>query len=226
MKYLILFLLIIISGCAPLDYSNSPYPVIPASASQAFCKTQPQILTGPQPDFTQNYTIKAGDNLWQLARRFDISSESIMRLNGIDSSTGLTVGQKIIIPQTQKISQNNRFSWPTKGKIIDFYDEKIDNIPNSGLNIKTAVNDVLASADGKVIFCDYLNGWGKTLILKHTSNFYTIYANLASSAVKEGDYVVQKTIIGNMDLGDGKNRILHFEIRKQYHPQNPLKYLE
>jgi murein DD-endopeptidase MepM/ murein hydrolase activator NlpD len=229
MKYFILSLLIILSGCAPLDYnsgSNTVVKPMAAPAVLAYCKPQPPIQLGPTPEFTQTYTIKSGDNLWQLARKFNVSADSLMRLNGIDTSNSLTVGRKIIVPETKNSYASTGFCWPVKGKIIEFYGERNDNIPNSGINIKAAAEDVLASSDGSVIFSDYINGWGKTLILKHNKGFYTIYANLSSASVKTGDYVTKKTVIGSIASGEKGNNILHFEIRKQYYPQNPLKYLE
>jgi lipoprotein YgeR len=227
MKYFLLSLFIILSGCAPIEYSSSSTSALSTpAATTGFCKPQIISTIEPQPDLTQTYIIKAGDSLWQLSRRFNVSSESIMRLNGVESSTDLTVGQKLIIPETNSSSKIVSFAWPTKGRIIEFYGEKIDNIPNSGLNIRTAISDVLASADGKVVFCDFINGWGKTLILKHNNNFYTVYANLALASVAQGAYVLKRSIIGSVLAGDGKNNVLHFEIRKQYYPQNPLKYLQ
>ncbi|MBD3264056.1 MAG: peptidoglycan DD-metalloendopeptidase family protein, partial [Candidatus Omnitrophica bacterium] len=84
---------------------------------------------------------------------------------------------------------------------------------------------VKASAEGKVVFLGYIKGWGETLMIQHTSSLYTIYANLDNVSVKEGSFTKKNDTIASVASGKNGNQILHFEIRKNCIPQNPLKYI-
>ncbi len=195
-----------------------------APAHSRYEQPHPQIQTGSLQKL--EYTVKRGDSLWGIAQRYHTTSENLMRINHISSSRDLKVGQKITITGfTQK--GGSIFSWPLKGTVLNFFGENVDNSINRGLNIQTddSVKEVKASARGKVVFADQLKGWGQTVILRHNNDFYTIYANLDSSSVKEGVTAEKQQVIGQVASGQNGNYLLHFEIRKKYVPQDPLQYL-
>lgn len=149
-----------------------------------------------------------------------------MRENGISSPYNLQVGQKIFIPR-YVVRKSEGFLWPLKGNIINYFNESVNNSLNRGINIQVASNnkEVKASAGGKVVFSNPLKGWGKTIILKHSSNLYTVYANLEKTLVKEGSSAEKGKIIGILASGKNGSHILHFEVRKKNIPQDPLRYL-
>ena len=152
------------------------------------------------------YTVKRGDSLWKIAKAYGVSSRELMRVNKINSPRSLKSGHKLLIParQSKKI---NGFCWPVQGQVVNFFQESVDGLINKGLNIQTGQNDktARASAPGKVVYSKELKGWGKTVILKHESNIYTIYANLDKSLVKEGRFLSSKDQVGQIACGaDGK----------------------
>ncbi len=219
------FLLIIISfiSCAPARSPSARSP------SARITKRIPEKRISNSPSTSLNkkipYVIKKGDSLWQISKKYGVSPKRIMKENNIASAHNLKVGQKIFIPRTSQ--RNKPFIWPVEGRIINFFNENIGNSQNKGLNIKLKSNNkkVKAAAQGKVVFSNYLKGWGKTIILKHRPYFYTIYANLESASLKENSFAKQGQTIGNVTCGKNGNYILHFEIRKKYIPQDPLRYL-
>jgi lipoprotein NlpD len=172
------------------------------------------------------YFVKKGDSLWAISKKYSVSIKEIMQENRISSPRNLKVGQKIFIPYHRRNS-GKYFTWPVQGEIINFFNENVDNSLNRGVNIKTNFkkNQVSAAAGGKVVFSDDLKGWGKTIILKHDSSLYTIYANLAETKISEGAYAKKGQGIGEIASGKNGNYILHFEVRKKYIPQDPLRYL-
>ncbi|UCD15601.1 MAG: peptidoglycan DD-metalloendopeptidase family protein [Candidatus Omnitrophota bacterium] len=179
------------------------------------------------------YYVKKGDSLWAISKRYAVSVQRLMKENRISSPKELKEGQILFIPGKHRKSNsgsrrgNGSFSWPLKGEIINFFGERMGKVINRGVDVKSeGSSSVNASADGQVIFCDYLKGWGQTLILKHPSNFYTIYANLADNSVREGSYVKDGEFIGKVASGVDGDCVLHFEIRKKHLPQNPLDYLK
>lgn len=172
------------------------------------------------------YSIRQGDSLWKISKQYNVSIERIMRDNNISSPYNLKVGQKIFIPRYRSTASQG-FLWPIKGNIVNYFNETVDSSLNRGLNIQatTSNREVKASAQGKVVFSNPLKGWGETIILKHNSNLYTVYANLDQASVKEGSIVSKGKPIGMVASGKNGSYVLHFEVRKRNIPEDPLKYL-
>lgn len=172
------------------------------------------------------YTVKPGDSLWKISKRYGTTPKELTKINKISSPDNLQIGQRILIlPSARKIKRD--FSWPLNGDIINFFGENVGSSINRGLNIQvnSASKEVKAAAKGKVVFANQLKGWGHTVVLQHISDFYTIYANLEPALVREGTVAQAEQIIGKVASGKKGNHILHFEIRKRYIPQDPLQYL-
>jgi murein DD-endopeptidase MepM/ murein hydrolase activator NlpD len=86
---------------------------------------------------------------------------------------------------------------------------------------------ILASAPGVVIYVgNGFAGYGKLIVIEHDENWATLYSHLNKFAVKEGDRVTRGQKIGEMGrTGRASGVHLHFEIRYNRQPVNPLMYL-
>lgn len=120
--------------------------------------------------------------------------------------------------------------WPVAGEIILGFDDPIGGdakLRNKGIDISgTPGTPVLASAGGKVVYSGSgLRGLGKLVIIKHDANYLTAYAHNQQLLVKEADTVVKGQKIAELGSTDADRPKLHFEIRKQGQPVDPLKYL-
>lgn len=120
--------------------------------------------------------------------------------------------------------------WPVKGKIVVGFDEPIAGdakLRNKGIDIAgTPGTPVLASAGGKVVYSGSgLRGLGKLVIIKHDANYLTAYAHNQQLLVKEAETVTKGQKIAELGSTDADRPKLHFEIRKQGQPVDPLKYL-
>ncbi|WP_250534211.1 peptidoglycan DD-metalloendopeptidase family protein [Caballeronia sp. AZ10_KS36] len=115
------------------------------------------------------------------------------------------------------------FIWPARGPILGTFDDA----RNKGLNIGGAAGDpVNASADGRVVYSgNGLRGYGNLIIIKHDATFLTAYAHNRALMVKEGDAVTKGQKIAEMGNSDSDRVMLHFEVRRQGKPVDPLKYL-
>ncbi|WP_244816056.1 peptidoglycan DD-metalloendopeptidase family protein [Caballeronia sp. Lep1P3] len=115
------------------------------------------------------------------------------------------------------------FIWPARGPVIGTFDDA----KNKGLNIGGAAGDpVNASADGRVVYSgNGLRGYGNLIIIKHDATFLTAYAHNRALMVKEGDAVTKGQKIAEMGNSDSDRVMLHFEVRRQGKPVDPLKYL-
>lgn len=115
------------------------------------------------------------------------------------------------------------WAWPAQGQMVGQFDE----IKNKGLDIAGNAGDaVLAAADGRVVYADSgLRGYGKLIILKHNNTYLTAYAHNQTLLVKEDQQVRQGQKIAEMGSTDADRVKLHFEIRRQGKPVDPLKFL-
>ncbi|MBI5611826.1 MAG: peptidoglycan DD-metalloendopeptidase family protein [Gammaproteobacteria bacterium] len=116
------------------------------------------------------------------------------------------------------------WAWPVKGKILNPFNETAGN---KGLDIAgTRGQTIAAAADGRVVYQGGgLRGYGQLIIVKHSDDFLSAYAHNDKIHVKEGDQVKRGQKIAEMG-NTGTDQIkLHFEIRRQGVPVDPLRYL-
>jgi len=113
--------------------------------------------------------------------------------------------------------------WPSSGKVISSYSEA----GNKGVDFAGKSGDpVLAAADGKVVYVGTgIRGFGQLLIVKHNSTFLSAYAHNRKILVAEGQQVTRGQRIAEMGNTDSDAVKLHFEIRKQGKPVDPMVFL-
>ena len=176
---------------------------------------------------TISHYVKKGDSLWKISRLYSTSISELMKKNKITSPKDLKIGQIIYIPQYRTTKNKKSFIFPVNGEIISFFGENTKNLANNGIGISlnTSNKNVHAALSGKVVFARNLKGWGKAIILKHDYSFYTIYANISITLVEEDNYAKKGDLIGRLASNSNNQPVLHFEIRKNHIPQNPLKYI-
>ncbi|OWS68806.1 peptidase M23 [Polynucleobacter campilacus] len=116
-----------------------------------------------------------------------------------------------------------RLSSPAKGKITQEFNET-----NKGIDIAGKVGEpVLAASEGKVVYAgNSLRGYGNLVIIKHDNTYLTAYAHNSKLLVKEGDAVRKGQKIAEMGDTDTTSPKLHFELRVNGKPVNPIPYLQ
>ena len=136
-----------------------------------------------------------------------------------------TPGPVAAIPETkpQSAASTSDWIWPVNGRVIDKFDEK----RNKGIGIAGKEGDpVVASADGQVVYSGSgLRGYGNLVILKHNDDFISAYAHNRQILVKQGQTVKRGQRIAEVGRSDATEPKLHFEIRRQGKPVDPLAYL-
>ena len=132
-------------------------------------------------------------------------------------------GIREITKQTPITTGKVTWAWPTLGKII-----KTDTpISKNGIDISgTPRQDINAAARGEVVYSGSgLLGYGRLIIIKHNDTYLSAYAHNNELLVKEGDQVAIGQAIARMGQTSNGRTILHFEIRKNGQPVDPMKYL-
>lgn len=129
------------------------------------------------------------------------------------------------VPKAQPaLPPPSKWIWPTSGKVVRTFQGQ-QSIAQ-GIDIAGVLGqDVLASAEGRVVYSGSgLAGFGQLIIIKHNDTYISAYGHNRNLLVKEGDEVKAGQKIAEMGKLQGAPG-LHFEIRRQGKPVDPLKYL-
>jgi septal ring factor EnvC (AmiA/AmiB activator) len=131
-----------------------------------------------------------------------------------------------------KLPSLGSFLWPAKGKVVSFFGRQkhptFDTYVNKkGIEIKAREGSPIRSVSaGKVVYADWLKGYGLVVIVDHTNGFYSLYAHASKLLVAEGNGVTMGQMIGHTgETGVTEDDTLYFELRKGTTPIDPLKWL-
>ena len=201
------------------------------------------------------HTVQKGQTLYFIARAYDIEINRLKRINGIYNPSKLQIGARLWIPgawqvlnvdtskDKQVLTKNKRkrnkklkknikaitgfLIWPVKGQLTSRFGNR-NGRHHDGIDIGARKGTpIVAAAGGKIMF----SGWGPTgyglmLIIKHKSNLTTVYAHNAYVHVHKIQMVKQGQRIASVgSTGRSTGPHLHFEVRNNSNPMNPLNYL-
>ena len=117
------------------------------------------------------------------------------------------------------------WGWPSRGAVIGRFSS--NGSLNKGIDIAGELGEpVLAASDGSVVYAGSgLRGYGELVIIKHSDTYVSAYGHNRRLLVREGQQVKVGQSIAEMG-STGTDRVkLHFEIRRQGKPVDPLQYL-
>ncbi len=138
-----------------------------------------------------------------------------------------TVPVLSVPPVAKVMPQGNsglRWQWPTSGNVIKSYSMATGS---KGIDIAGELGQpVLAVAAGKVVYSgSALKGYGELIIIKHDDTYLSAYGHNRRRLVKEGDEVRAGQTIAELGLGPEQKPLVHFEIRENGKPVDPLGFL-
>ena len=192
------------------------------------------------------------DRLTEIAKVNNINVKEIIRANPELHQQEAYIGQLVAIPQSlvyrSMVDRNNKnkvvsasrsaaaipmMIWPVTGKITSKFGYRWGQL-HSGIDIWNEAGkqaNIYAAYDGVVTTAENSNnGYGKLVVIQHSNQLETYYAHLSQIFVEDGQKVQQGELLGKM--GNTGNTVgttgihLHFEIRYQAKPYNPLIYLK
>lgn len=135
------------------------------------------------------------------------------------------VAPRAVVPRAATVLPSGpiRWQWPTRGRIVR------SDSPTSrkGIDIAGVKGQAVhAAAAGAVVYSGSgLLGYGRLIILKHSDTFLSAYAYNEQLLASEGDRVTAGQQIATMGTGTSGQPMLHFEIRRDGKPVNPLEHL-
>lgn len=122
------------------------------------------------------------------------------------------------VPASRRITSN--FGW----RICPFHGKEM----HPGIDVgASSGSSIVAAADGKVIYAGYRGGYGNTIIIDHGNGVTSLYAHQQAGGLKvsSGETVTKGQRIGTVgSTGYSTGPHLHFEVRVNGTPKNPLSY--
>jgi murein DD-endopeptidase MepM/ murein hydrolase activator NlpD len=118
------------------------------------------------------------------------------------------------------------FAWPISGAVTSGYGERWGGM-HQGIDIDCVTGaPIRASKAGTVISATYDGGYGYHVVIDHGGGFASLYAHNSALYVGGGESVAQGEVISACgSTGQSTGDHLHFEIRVNGQPQDPLAYL-
>ena len=118
-----------------------------------------------------------------------------------------------------------QYLWPTDGRVLSTF--RAGDPTRNGIDLRGEEGQpVVATAPGVVVYSgNGLIGYGELLIVKHSDRILSAYAHNRRRLVDEGERVTAGQRIAEMGRDERNQVVLHFEIRVDGAPQDPLKYL-
>lgn len=196
------------------------------------------------------HKIKRGQTLWRIAKTYGVDLELLAKVNNLEDATEIETGGLIFIPNAEKTLEVEIYRpadshikkvsippsvnrgeieiiWPVSGKITSHYGSR-NGKKHDGVDISVPKGTpIKAAANGVVLFSGRsFNDYGKMIVIKHNSEFSTIYAHNLENIVDEGNEVKKGQVIGRVgNSGNASGYHLHFEVRREEKPINPLFFL-
>lgn len=183
---------------------------------------KPIAVSAPKPLNSSNTLKPAATNRSDKNDR----AENDQKTRNSSQKSSSSPPPKTTSSQHRKVSATG-FIWPLKGSITKrFSDSK--SSPHKGIDIAAPSGAlIVASKAGRVIYCDdEIPGYGKLVIIDHGKDISSVYAHNSKFLVRVGKFVNQGTPIALVgETGNATGPHLHFEIRKNAIPRDPLAYL-
>jgi len=182
------------------------------------------------------YTVKKGDTLKSIAKKYKGDIENIADYNALGVNQELAIGDEIIIPDGEIVDEVpvKKVAPKVKKYLVSntagyYMRPLMGGIKTQGIHGHNAVDigtpvgsSILAAADGTVLVAKnegYNGGYGKMVIISHANGTQTVYGHMSNVMISTGEKVLQGQVIGvSGNSGKSTGPHLHFEIRGAENP--------
>jgi len=125
-------------------------------------------------------------------------------------------------------TQGPRFAWPLRGSITSPFGPTRTRTHHAGIDIAGKAGDpIRAAADGRVVHIADNARYGLLVVVEHDGGYATWYAHASDLYVAKGDVVTRGQVLALVgESGNARGTHLHFEVRRNGRPVDPLPFLE
>ncbi len=186
---------------------------------------------------TKTHIVQPKETAFSISQKYRLDWKILLEWNGKKESEGLKVGEKLKLPPDPSLvhSSENVSKESPKIAVGKFHSplkklppvaipySGVSYYPNKGVLFKTSRHkEVHSSSGGKVVVLDQMDGYRKYIILEHKGGFSSVYANLGSVSVKQGETVKPGEHLGELEDGKG----LYFQINQGTKTIDPMQFLK
>ena len=194
------------------------------------------------------HKVGKNETLDAIAKKYGTQPELVARINGLDGAA-LEAGCELFLPGAKPApsvyaalgdpsnKSNQKFSklfeWPLRGGITSGYGWRRDPFNkrrdfHTGIDIKGPTGRIIRAAkSGKVAYAGWMGGYGRAIVIDHGRGYTTVYGHCRSLDVSKGQRVTTGQPIGKVgSSGRATGSHLHFEVRLNNKPINPLQVLK
>jgi murein DD-endopeptidase MepM/ murein hydrolase activator NlpD len=206
---------------------------------------------GMQPRY---HRVESGDTLAKIASQYHCSVGELQRYNhSLLQTTGFRTGIRLYVPIEENGYQEDasyqegakppsvarqdasleefsaaHFTWPVSGYVTSPFGKR-GKKDHDGVDIGAKQGTIVRAArSGHVIYAgNRIRGYGNMIIIRHADTFSTVYAHLSKITVKKNQFIGRGLPIGRVGhTGHATGSHLHFEVRNNRVPVDPLLYLQ
>ncbi len=189
----------------------------------------------------REHIVRTGETLYSIAWRYDKSPGELASWNNLGDGSLIYPGQVLRLTRPSGQTSTTRreraplpklpaspppgWAWPVAGAVDVEFGGKPG--PGTGILIRGRAGEpVRAAASGRVVYAGSgLIGYGQLIILKHNDTYLSAYGYNKSLLVRENQSVGQGQRIATIGEGPERKTWLHFEIRRNGQPVDPIRYL-
>ncbi len=183
---------------------------------------------------TLPYTIYVGQNLVFSEININLNENNKKILPAVPKPKikPKSVVKKVSNIKTNSLNNNQKMAtgsvkwqWPLNGPVVQKFSSK--GVISHGIEVSSRLgNSVKAASSGIIVYAGSgIQGYGNLIVVKHNETFLSAYAYNSRILVTEGAQVNAGQVIAEVGKGPQLDPRLHFEIRKNGKPVNPLQYL-
>lgn len=195
------------------------------------------------------HTVIRGETVYAIASKYGLNFRQLAEWNTLKTPFLIYPGQQLRLKQTNsraltkdkkqsninktqenvknvhQVTVSRSWKWPTNGRVIKHFDAR--DPTRNGIDIAGQEGQPVFVADaGQVVYSGSgLASYGNLIIIKHDDRYLTAYGYNAAVLIKEGDELKAGTMIARMGKGPDNKPALHFQVRLDGKPVNPLNYL-
>lgn len=179
------------------------------------------------------HTVKKGDTVQSIAKKYKGDADEIFSYNGFDEDVKLTVGQEVVVPDGEIAAPASSGGGAPRSytgpSYAGYYLRPVNGVRSQGLHGHNGIDiaappgsPIYAAAAGEVIISStggWSGGYGNYVVIKHDNGTQTLYAHNSSNAVSSGQTVAQGDVIGYVgSTGRSTGSHVHFEVRGAANP--------